>query len=259
MMKNNLLKKALANQSTSIGSWVTIGNASIIEIMAKADFDWLTIDMEHTSIDFNEGESLIRTIQAHDIPALVRVGKNEELGIKRVLDAGADGIIIPMVNTKQDAIKGLNYCYYPPKGSRGVGLNRAQGYGLNAGFKDYIDWQTEDLVVIIQIEHINGVKNIDEILSIEGIDGVIIGPYDLSSSLGYAGQFDHPEVLEAIAKVKLACKTRKVSLGFHVIDPDYEKAKLKLEQGYNFIALSTDFLFLGTKAINEMTYLRNYY
>ena len=124
-------------KKTTIGSWVTLNHFSIVEIMADAGFDWLCVDMEHSVTDYYEAQQLIATIQAKGIKAYVRVGENNTRIIKRVLDAGADGIIVPMVNSKEEAIKAVNAVKYPPIGQRGVGLARAQKYGF--GFEDYKD------------------------------------------------------------------------------------------------------------------------
>ena len=118
-------------KNISIGSWITLNHFSIVEIMADAGFDWLCVDLEHSVIDYYEAEVLIATIQSKGIKPFVRVGKNDDLIIKRVLDAGAEGIIVPMVNSKADALKAVNAIKYPPDGSRGVGLARAQGYGFD--------------------------------------------------------------------------------------------------------------------------------
>jgi len=249
-MKNTSLKTKLRNREITIGSWITIGHQAIIDILSEANFDWLTIDMEHTSIDFNELQILIGFIQSHNIAALVRVSKNEEVIIKRALDAGADGIIVPMICTKEDAAQAVTYAKYPPFGKRGVGLNRAQRYGF--GFEQYKKWVDSGLVIIAQIEHITGVENIEEIIKTEGIDGVIIGPYDLSGSLGIPGNYNEPIVQDALRKVEQVCLAHNKSMGFHVIEPDSALVIEKQKAGYNFIAFSTDFLFLGRKAHDEM-------
>ena len=249
-MTNAQLKQKLKKNELSIGSWITIGHPSIIEVLSSAGFDWLTVDMEHTSIDYQSAQVLISTIQANDMAALVRVSKNEEVAIKRVLDAGADGVIIPMINSAEDAKRAVEYVKYPPEGKRGVGLYRAQKYGF--GFETYKKWVDENVVIIAQIEHINGVNSIDEIITTRGIDGVMIGPYDLSGSIGIPGEYDSPEVIEVIEKVEDACKKYNIPLGFHVIQPDAELLKSKIENGYRFIAFSTDFLFMGIKAAGEM-------
>ena len=185
------LKEKLNTNTLTIGSWVTIGHQSIIEIMATAGFEWLTIDMEHSVIGLETAQHLIAHIQKHDMKALVRVSKNEEVIIKRIMDAGADGVIVPMVNSKADAEKAVNYVKYPPQGKRGVGLARAQGYGTK--FEEYKTWLNDESIVIAQIEHIDAVNDIENILTTDGIDGIIVGPYDLISSMGFPGDFERDE------------------------------------------------------------------
>ena len=254
-MKNTTLKSKLRNREITIGSWITIGHQAIIDILAESNFDWLTIDMEHTSIDLNELQILIGFIQSHNIAALVRVSKNDEVIIKRALDAGADGIIVPMICTKENAVQAVSLAKYPPIGKRGVGLNRAQRYGF--GFDEYKKWVNEQLVVIAQIEHIDGVDNIEEIIQTEGIDGVLIGPYDLSGSIGIPGEYNDPKVLLALQRVETVCLAQNKTMGYHVVNPDSTLVLEKQKAGYNFIAFSTDFLFLGNKAKSEMNKIRD--
>jgi len=253
-MKNKTLKEKLRNRENTIGSWITIGHQAIIDILAEAGFDWLTIDLEHTAIDLNELQVLIGFIQSHGMAALVRVSKNEEVIIKRALDAGADGVIVPMVCSKEDAQRAVSFAKYPPAGKRGVGLNRAQRYGF--GFEEYKNWVEQHMVVIAQIEHVEGVNNIEEIIQTKGIDCIIIGPYDLSGSLGIPGNFDEPMVQEALRKVEQVCLAHNKSMGYHIIEPDSSLIIEKQKAGYNFIAFSTDFLFLGKKAFEEMNKLK---
>jgi len=244
------IKNKIVSNEITIGSWITIGHHSIVEIMATAGFDWLTIDMEHSAITLDKAQELIAVIQSKNMGAFVRIGENNDLLIKRVMDAGADGVIVPMVNNKYDALKAVNAVKYPPKGSRGVGLARAQNYGI--GFDDYNDWQSKNSVVIAQIEHVQAVENIKEIISVDGIDGVIIGPYDLSASLKIPGELENEELVNAVNHVKSVCKQHNHPLGYHIIKPDYKEVKSKIEDGYSFIGFSLDFFFLGEKARNEM-------
>lgn len=253
MQKNSLKNKLLNNQLT-IGTWLTIGHQSVVEVLATADFEWITIDMEHSVIELEKAQELIAHIQRFGKKALVRVPKNDDVVIKRVMDAGADGIIVPMVNTKEDAITAVHNAKYPPVGTRGVGLARAQNYGI--GFDKYKEWLKEEAVVIAQVEHIKSVENIESILSTDGIDGIMIGPYDLSASMGIPGEYDKKEVKEALAKVETACKKMKKSLGFHVIKPDYKLLEEKINAGYTFLAFSLDFFFLGEKVREEMSKLK---
>lgn len=244
------LKQKLKSNELTIGSWIMIGDPMSVEVMALAGFEWLVVDIEHTSIDLQTTENLIRTIQSKNIKALVRVSKNEEVIIKRVLDMGADGIIVPMVCSKEDAMQAVEYAKYPPVGKRGVGLYRASGYGTT--FEEYKKWVSDELVIIAQIEHIDAVKNIDEIVSVEGIDGTIIGPYDLSGSMGYPGEFERDDVKNAVQKVMDRCKVKNIPSGFHVVDTDPKKLQEKIKQGCTFLAYGIDYFFMRDSAINGM-------
>ena len=240
------LKKKLINNELTLGSWITIGSSSVVEVMATAGFEWLCIDMEHTSIDLETAKMLITTIHANNMKALVRVSKNEEVAIKKVMDMGADGVIVPMVKSKEEAQMAVDFVKYPPVGKRGVGLYRAQNYGL--GFEEYKKWVDEESVIIAQIEHIDAVNNIDEILNVEGIDGTIVGPYDLSGSMGIPGEYYVSEVQDAILRVKEACKKYNKPYGFHVIESNPENLQKRIDEGCTFLAYSLDFFFLGDSA-----------
>ncbi len=239
----------------SIGSWITLNHFSIVEIMGDAGFDWLCVDMEHSVTDYYEAQQLIATIQAKGIKAYVRVGENNTRIIKRVLDAGADGIIVPMVNSKEDAIKAIDAVKYPPKGNRGVGLARAQKYGF--GFEDYKDNYADDIKLIVQIEHIDAVNNLEDILSLEEIDGTFIGPYDLSGSMGKPGKYGDEDVKEVLNRYEDIVKKYDKLIGFHVIQPDYKLVLDKIEKGYNFIAFSLDTIFLGGIVRDQMKELKH--
>jgi len=252
---NSKLKQKLLNNKLSIGSWVTIPQQAIIEILSTAGFEWLTIDLEHSAIDFETAQNLIGHIQANGMEALVRVSKNDEVIIKRVLDAGANGIIVPLVKNAEEAKQAVSFAKYPPKGIRGVGLSRAQHYGLN--FESYKEWVNTNLVVIIQVEHIDAVNNIAEILDVEGVDGIIVGPYDLSASMGKPGRFEDKDVINALKKLDKITLSKKKPLGFHVISSNHEKMIEKINQKYSFLAFSLDFFFLGDKVRSEMNSLRN--
>lgn len=253
-MINNTLRKRIKDGELTLGSWITIGHPNIAEILSNAGFDWLVIDIEHNTIDISMIQTLITTIQSKGVAALVRVSKNEEVIIKHVLDAGADGIIVPMVCSGEDARQAIDYAKYPPIGKRGVGLARAQQYGTN--FETYKKWVSEDLVVIAQIEHIDAIENLESIISVDGIDGTIIGPYDLSGSLGKPGAFDDLDVKSALEKYISICKEKKFPMGFHVVNTNPLKVQEKIDEGYRFLAYGTDFLFLGDTATNGMELLK---
>ena len=244
------LKQKLKNNELTIGSWIMMGNSMSVEVMALAGFEWLVIDIEHTPIDMETVQTLIITIQANNMKALVRVSKNEEVVIKKVLDMGADGIIVPMVSSREDAKQAVNYAKYPPVGKRGVGLYRSTKYGTK--FEEYKKWVDEELVIIAQIEHIDAVNNIDDILKVEGIDGTIIGPYDLSGSMGFPGDFERDDVKEAVQHVLDRCKEHGVPSGFHVVDTNPEKLNQKIKDGCTFLAYGIDYFFMRDAAIAGM-------
>ena len=238
-----------------IGSWVTLNHPSVAEIMADAGFDWLCVDMEHSVTDYFEAEQLIMAIQSKGIKAYVRVGENNSRIIKRVLDAGADGIIVPSVNCKQDAIRAVDSAKYPPEGKRGVGLARAQGFGFS--FEDYRDKKIKDVKLIVQIEHINAIRELEGIIDVEGVDGTFIGPYDLSGSMGKPGSYNDEDVRRAIARYEEVALQHDKLIGFHVVPPDYSLVLEKVKRGYNFIAFGFDAMFLGTMCRQQLSLLRS--
>jgi 2-dehydro-3-deoxyglucarate aldolase len=169
------------------------------------------------------------------------------------LDAGADGIIVPSVNSAAEAAKAVSAVRYPPMGKRGVGLSRAQDYGF--GFEKYKNNKAKTITLIVQIEHINAIDELEEILKVDGVDGTFIGPYDLSGSMGKPGQWDEPEVVKALSRYEDTVAKYDKLIGFHVIQPDHELIKQKIAKGYNFIAFSLDVLFLGTLARKQIELL----
>lgn len=243
-MKANLKNRLNGNQLT-IGSWITIGDSSVAEIMATKGFDWLTIDMEHSSLTLHQVKQLVLAVGLHGVIPLVRVGENDPNLIKRVMDSGAGGIIVPMVNSSEDAKRAVASVRYPPSGKRGVGLYRAQEYGF--GFDAYKKWVAEESIVIVQIEHYKAVESLKEILAVDGVDGSIIGPYDLSGSLGYPGEFQRPEVISALRSYEDVCETINKPKGFHVVEPDAAIVRSYMERDYSFLAVGLDSLYLGRK------------
>jgi len=241
-------------RKVSIGSWITVNNPSIAEIMADGGFDWLCVDLEHSSIDYADVQQIILAIQSKGIQAFVRVGENNARIIKRVLDAGADGIIVPSVNSALEAKRAVDAVKYPPHGKRGVGLARAQGYGF--GFEQYLEKKIKSIKLIAQIEHINAIQELDAIIQTEGIDGTFIGPYDLSGSMGKLGQWNEPEVKEVIRVYEETARKYSKSIGFHVVPPDHKLVEEKIKKGYNFIAFGFDAMFLGTMVRNQLNKLK---
>ena len=241
----------IINKTKSIGSWISIGSTSIAEIMADAGFDWLCIDIEHSAIDYEKMQDLILTIQSKGLECFVRVGGNDAIIIKRVLDSGANGVIIPLIKNKNDAVEAVKNTFYPPKGERGVNsLSRAQGYGFK--FEEYASKVNIETNLILQIEHIDAINNLEDIISTDGVTGTIIGPYDLSASMGIPGELENEKVKDAISKYEQLCKKYKKPLGFHVVEPKGEMLQQKIELGYKFLALSWDGYFLGKMCRDQL-------
>jgi 2-keto-3-deoxy-L-rhamnonate aldolase RhmA len=249
-MENNLL----SSNKPLIGSWITLAHPAVAEIMAKSGFDWLAVDLEHSVITIREAEELIRVIDLSGVVPLVRLTSNNSDLIKRVMDSGAHGIIVPMVNNALDAKKAVQYAKYPPTGTRGVGLARAQKYG--AEFDKYKEWQESGSTVIVQIEHIEAVNNFREILLEPGVDGFIVGPYDLSSSMGIPGEFSNPKYLEAIDKINKISREIDATGGIHIIEPEPYQLKEKIKEGYKFIAYSLDIRMLDFSCRNAFKHLK---
>jgi 2-dehydro-3-deoxyglucarate aldolase len=256
-MRKITLKQKLKNRDLTIGSWITLGNTGIAEILTNAGFDWLVIDLEHTTISLEQAGELIRTIELSGVPSLVRLTSNDENQIKRVMDAGAQGIVVPMVNSIDEAKRAVAATRYPPLGNRGVGLARAQQYGVS--FKEHLSWQADidsGPIVIAQIEHIDAVDNLKGILSVEGIDAFIIGPYDLSCSMGIPGEFENPKFVQTMDKiVQIGNKLGAVS-GLHIVEPDTQKLNNAVTAGHKFIAYSVDIRMLDVAARNGINEFR---
>jgi 2-keto-3-deoxy-L-rhamnonate aldolase RhmA len=252
-MKKSHLKSKLKTKELTIGSWISFGFTQTCEMMAKARFEWLVVDMEHTAIDNNQCLQLIQIIESNGVTPLVRVGANDPLLIKRAMDAGAHGIIVPMVNSVEDAKKAINSLYYPPVGNRGVGLGRAQNYGIE--FEEYKKWAKTEIIFIPQIEHIDGVNSLEDILALEEVDGFIVGPYDLSGSLNVPGKWEHPDVVNALNKVKNVVSNNKKPGGFHIVHSNHKELEQRIAEGYTFIAYGDDMVFFAETIATETDFI----
>jgi 2-dehydro-3-deoxyglucarate aldolase len=240
------IKEKLRSQSQTIGSWITLANPGIAEVMAQSGFDWLVVDLEHSTISISEAGDLIRTIDAMGVPCFIRTTSNDKNQIKRVLDAGAKGIIVPSVNTAQEARNAVNATQYPPIGNRGVGLGRAQGYG--ASFEKYFQYQSKEIA--------DALPNLKEILSTPGVDAYLIGPYDLSCSLGIPGEFNNPIFTQTLYDIKQIGEMVNCPSGIHIVEPDLQILKEKFEEGYKFIAYGVDIRILEVNCQNATKLLK---
>ncbi len=244
-------KARLKQRELLIGPMLTLGSTEVAEMLSKIGFDWLWIDMEHAPIGLPKAQQMMQAA-AHRVPCLIRAPANDSTWIKQILDTGCDGIIIPLIQSAAEAQSAIEACHYPPDGTRSVGLARAQGYGMRFG--EYLATASDSLAVILQIEHMQAVREIDAILDLPGFDAVLIGPYDLSASVGRPGQVDHPDVKAAIDKTKSACASRNLPIGVFAIDA--EAARTHIASGCTLIGLGVDALYLWKSAKHTIQELR---
>ena len=233
------------------GTIVSLSCPQIAELLSRSGFDWLFIDGEHGCLSAGDIQLLLQAAQPQ-CPCVVRVAANHEVTIKQALDTGADGIIAPLVNDADTAARVVAWAKYPPMGQRSVGIARAQGYG--ASFAEYVTRANADTAVIIQVEHVDAVANIASILDVSGIDGVFIGPYDLSASMGKPGNIHDADVQHHIETVRQACLKRRMALGIFGVDAAAVAPFIK--QGYTLNAVGMDTLMLGQSARRVLSELK---
>jgi 2-dehydro-3-deoxyglucarate aldolase len=215
-----------------------IPHPSIAEIMAGEGFDWIAVDMEHAAVELSQIEQIERALRPSGCDLLVRLDGVNPVQAKHVLDAGAKGVIVPSVMSPEDADTMTAAVRYPPHGNRGTSLSRALDYGRN--FDSYISNHNDEVFVAVMLEHVLAAERADEILARPGIDAAFIGPYDLSASMGIAGQLDHPDVLAAEQKILAACRRQGIAPGYHVVPPEAARIHERVDNGYRFIGCSLD-------------------
>ena len=244
-------RSRVRNRDKLIGTIVTLDSPAVAEILAACGWDWLFIDGEHAPLETSDIQALLQAV-GRQVPCVVRVAAPEELPIKKALDVGAQGVIIPSVNSAEQAARMVSYARYSPEGSRGVGLARAQGYGTT--FSEYLESANDEIAVVLQAEHAKAVENIDAIVKVPGVDAIFIGPYDLSASLGKMGMLDDPAVVEAIEHVTTTCVHAGVPLGIFGATP---AAVLPyVERGFSLVAVGVDTVLLYSAAQNMQREMR---
>ena len=239
------LHDAIAAGRVTIGSWLTLPHPGMAEVMAASGLDWLVLDLEHGGYDLESATDLMRGMTATRpaCRAFARVTENDTLAIRRALDAGAYGVIVPLVNTREGAERAVAAAHYPPRGVRGYGFTRANLYGTE--FAPHLEWAEREHTVVVQIEHYEAVEHIDEIVSVEGVDCAFVGPWDLSGSMGIPGQLDHPRVKAALERVVACCREHGKAAGMLITFPTAEAIAEALSQGFTFLALGVDALVLA--------------
>jgi 2-dehydro-3-deoxyglucarate aldolase/4-hydroxy-2-oxoheptanedioate aldolase len=236
-------KERIRSEEPLIGSLVTMPSLDVAEIMARVGFDYLWVETEHAPMDFVHAQSVIQAVGGR-CPCLIRILDRQDVWVKKALDIGCDGIIVPQIRSAVEARQIVEWSLYPPDGRRSVGVSRAHTYGM--AFRDTIDTANDELVIVLQAEHVDTVQDIAPIVRVPGVDAVLIGPFDLSGSLGVPGEVNHPRVREAIDTVRHHCQLAGVPLG--IFAPDVAVAKGYIGQGFRLIALGMDAFYLWRSA-----------
>jgi 2-dehydro-3-deoxyglucarate aldolase len=249
MYAKNLVKQKLKAGKPSVGTWVGMANPDIAEQLSGMGFDWLVFDVEHGVFGFPDVQKMMQGMsRSSDCMPMVRVPFNEPVYFKWAFDVGATGVVVPLVNTKEEAQMAIRAAKYPPMGIRGCGPRRASRYYTE--FEPYVKSANDETLVVVMIETQQAVDNVDEILSVEGVDATFVGPDDLSLNLGIFLQKQHPRFKAALEKVLEACKRHGVAPGMHCSQNNISDA---IAQGFQFVALNDDdtFLQMGAQACLE--------
>ncbi len=243
---DNKIKAMLEEGVPAVGTWHMIGHPAVAEILAQAGFDWIALDMEHGVMDWPQALTLMQAIDGNGCAPLCRIPLNQPEYYKWALDSGAQGVIVPMIRTVDDARQAVAAAKYPPEGIRGVGVCRVHEYG--GAFEAYVRTANDETLVILQIEHIDAVHRIEEICELPGVDAVFVGPYDLSGTMGVMGQVHHPDVESAVQHVLDVACARDVTPGLLIADPAPDEIARRLRQGFRLISIGLDSLMMVNAA-----------
>lgn len=237
------IRALLAEDTATVGTWLQIPSPEVAELMARAGYDWVAVDMEHGSFGRTGLPDIFRAIECGGAAPFARLPEATMAHIKSALEAGAQGLIFPMIESRRQLDDAIARSLYPSHGgSRGVGYCRANVFGK--AFDEYMDGVSRDLLLVAQIEHIRAVENLDAILSHPRLDAIMVGPYDLSGSMGLTGQFDHPDFKAALERINHACKRHNAVMGLHIVQPDPTALASRIAEGCRFIAYGIDSVFL---------------
>ena len=235
------LRKKLTNGGYSIGSWMQIPHPSIAEIMGGAGYDWVAVDMEHGAISAHQLPDLFRALELGNTLPLARLAQGHPKDCKQALDAGAGGVIVPMVESAEQLIAVRDACRWPPAGTRGVAFSRANMFGK---YFDEYRVEAQQPLLVAMIEQIQAVDELDAILEVDGLDAILIGPYDLSASMGITAGFENDAFIDVMNKINTIAAKNNIACGVHVVDPSVAELEQKIRMGYQFLAYSIDSVFL---------------
>lgn len=245
MMKNPLRRK-LKSGETTYGAWVTLESPSVTEIAVMLGVDWVVVDMEHGHLDFHDVVNHLRVLRGTGVSPLVRVQEVQQGFVKRALDLGAHGVILPMVYNQADVRRGLSFGRYPPQGVRGIGGERAVQWGL--GMEEYIRCANEETLIIPLIETRQAVADIDAILAVEGLEAIFFGPADLSATSGFAGQWEGPGIAEKILDARARAAAKGIASG--IVARNVAESLCRRDQQFRMVSIATDATLL-IRALRE--------
>jgi 2-dehydro-3-deoxyglucarate aldolase len=237
------IRAKLRDGGHSIGSWMQVPHPAVAEIMGQAGYDWVAVDLEHGAVAVHQLPDLFRALELGNTLPMARIANGQPKDCKQALDAGAGGIIVPMIESAAQLIAVRDACRWPPAGKRGVGFSRANLFGKH--FEAYRE-EAQAPLLVAMIEHHRAVAELEAILAVEGLDAILIGPYDLSASMGLTAQFDHTDFCATIEKIRTLAADRAISAGVHVVAPSPEQLQQRLNEGYRFIAYSIDAVMLNS-------------
>jgi 4-hydroxy-2-oxoheptanedioate aldolase len=249
-MRSNVVKRLLKEGRPVVGTWMGLANVPAARFLARSGFAYLTVDIEHNAMGMETATNMFGSIADAGCVALARVPAGKHDHIKRVLDNGAHGVVVPMVNTRAEAEEAVRACLYPPAGNRSVG-GSVHALNFDTDPATYFAKANDEIAVILQCEHIQAVRDFDDIFSVPGIDAVFVGPNDLAASMrGADGKPPTPEAFkQALADILAGCKRNKVAAGIHTFS--VEEAKMRIADGWQFIAVNSEIRFMmdGAKRV----------
>ena len=237
------IRALMARDQATVGTWLQLPSSDVAELMARAGYDWVAVDMEHGSFGRSGLPDIFRAIEVGGAAPFARLPEASMSHIKSALEAGAQGLIFPMIESREQLDRAIDWSLYPALGGkRGVGYCRANVFGKD--FDGYVQGFAKDLFLVAQIEHIKAVENLDSILTHPRLDAIMVGPYDLSGSMGLTAQFEHPDFVAAMQRIHEACRKHKAVMGLHIVQPDPQALKSRIAEGCRFIAYGIDSVFL---------------
>lgn len=239
------IRKSLGAGSAVVGSWMQIPDSNIAEIMGRAGYQWVAIDMEHGPVSVSQLPDIFRALELGGTLPLARVASPLPINCRQALDQGAGGVVIPMISSASQLEAIISECHWPPRGRRGVGFQRANVFGKF--FDSYLE-ESQEALVVAQIEHVDAVNNLESIVAVNGLDAIMVGPYDLSASLGITGDFENKKFLDTLTQILKVCEKFKMPCGMHVVQPDIKMLEQRIREGYTFIAYGVDTVFLNQGA-----------